>query len=125
MSRWRGDPKGRPGLAYLAFLWASGSALLALATAVCFWLGLNFATAVSVFLVIIVLLSLMDSLISSLIFSVIAVSILNYFFIVPLFTFYISDPEDIAALLAFFVTSFAVTGLMRRLRKSAETLREQ
>ena len=98
---------------------------MALATWICFRVGFNFATTISVFLVIIVLLSLLDSLISSLIFSVIAVSILNYFFTQPLFTFYVSEPEDIAGLLAFFITSFAVTGLMRRLRQSAETLRQQ
>src|SRR5262249_22661848 len=53
------------------------------------------------------------------------VTVLNFFFVQPLFTLFVSDPEDIAALIAFFVTSFAVTGLVRRLRKSSETLREQ
>jgi len=59
----------------LAPLWAVGSAALALATWVCFQVGLNSATTGYVFLIIIVLLSIMDSLISSIFFSVIAVGV--------------------------------------------------
>ena len=63
------------GVRSLAPLWAVGSAALALATWVCFQVGLNSATTGYVFLIIIVLLSIMDSLISSIFFSVIAVGV--------------------------------------------------
>ena len=119
------SPRSIPRLRYLAVLWALGSAAIAIATWLCFRLGFSFATTICVFLIIIVLLSLMDSLISSLFFSVLAVAVLNFFFTEPLFTFNVSAPEDIGGLLAFFVASFAVTGLVRKTRTSAETLREQ
>jgi PAS domain S-box-containing protein len=118
------SPRGIQRLQYLAILWLLGSAALALATWVCFRLGFNFATVICVFLVIIVFLSLLDSLISSLIFSAISVGILNFFFTEPLFSFNVSAREDIAGLIAFFVVSFAVTTLVRQIRKSAEILSE-
>jgi PAS domain S-box-containing protein len=98
---------------------------MALAASICFWLGATFATAVCVFLVIIVALSMMDSLISSLVFSLIAVAALDYFFTEPRFSFAIDSPEDIVTLVTYFVTSIAITGLVRRMRNAAETLHEQ
>jgi PAS domain S-box-containing protein len=100
----------------LAMLWVLGSAALALATLVCFQLGLGFATTVSVFLIVIVLLSLLDSFISSAIFSVIAISSLNFFFVEPRYTFWVGDPQDLTALAAFLITSLAITSLIRRVR---------
>src|SRR5262249_3018079 len=96
---------------------------MALAAWLCFLASLTFATTAFIFLIIIVALSLLDSLISSVVFSVVAVGILNYFFVEPLFTFQINAAEDIVALIAFFVTSFVVTGLVRRVRSSEEALR--
>jgi PAS domain S-box-containing protein len=110
---------------YLAALWVAGSVLLALATWACFRLGLNFATTALVFMIIIVLLSLMDSFVSSAVFSVVAFSCLNYFFTQPLFSFYVADPQDIVALAAFLLTSLAVTSLVRRVRRLGEIRLEQ
>jgi PAS domain S-box-containing protein len=78
-----------------------------------------------VFLIIIVLLSLLDSFVSSALFSIVAVSCLNYFFTEPLFSFSVADPQDVAALVAFLITSLAVTGLVRRVRRPGEAHREQ
>ena len=114
-----------PRLRHLIALWLFGAAALALAAWVCFRAGASLATAVCVFLIIIVALSLMDSLISSLIFSIIAVGALDYFFIPPIFSFSIDAPEDIATLVTYFVASIAITGLVRRVRNAAATLREQ
>src|SRR5262249_54102905 len=113
-ARWRTGHTGRPRLRYLAGLWAVGTALIALVTWVCVGLDLPFRTAVSIYLVAIVLLSLMDSLISSLIFSVVCVSLLNFFFTEPKYSFYVDNPADIVALITFFVTSFVITCLVRR-----------
>lgn len=113
-------PKFRTRLGYLAALWAAGSAALAVVTLMAYGLGLNLSATGFAFLVVIVLLSLLDSLISSLIFSVIAVASLNFFFAEPRFSFAIGDAEDIWRLAAFFLTSLVITTLMRRLRTSAE-----
>jgi PAS domain S-box-containing protein len=110
---------------HLAALWIAGSFALAFATWACLHLGLNFATTAFVFLIIIVLLSLMDSFISSAVFSVVAVSSLDYFFTVPRFTLDVADPQDLTALAAFLITSFAVTSLVRRVRRLREADREQ
>lgn len=114
-----------PHLKHLATLWFVGGLALALATWICFTLGLNTAATGFVYLTIIVLLSLWDSFLSSVIFSIVAVAALDYFFIPPLFTFEIQYANDIPQLGVFFLMSFVVTGLVRRLRKSAETLKRQ
>jgi PAS domain S-box-containing protein len=112
-------------LKHLAALWLVGGLALALATWICFALGLNSATTGFVYLAIIVLLSLWDSFLSSAIFSLAAVAALDYFFIPPIFTFEIQYDSDIPLLGIFGLTSFVVTGLVRRLQKSAETLKRQ
>jgi len=102
---------------HLVLLWVLGTIAVAFATWVCFRLGLNFTTTSYFFLIVIVLLSLMDSFISSAVFSVVAVSFLNYFFTEPLFTFDAANPQDFIALAAFLITSLAVTGLVRRVSR--------
>lgn len=109
----------------LAVLWAVGSVALALVTPLCLWLGLNFAAAAFVFLIVIVLLSLLDSFISSAIFSAIAFGCLNFFFTEPLHTFVVSDAQDVIALVAFLITSLTVTDLIRRVRSLDDAQREQ
>ena len=110
---------------HLLALWIAGSVALALATLACFLLGLNFATTALIFLIIIVLLSLLDSFVSSAVFSVVAVGCLNYFFTEPLFSLDVGDPQDVTTLAAFLVTSLAVTSLVRRVRRLGEAHREQ
>ena len=114
-----------PLLKRLAKLWLIGGLALALATWICFTLGLNPAAAGFVYLTIIVLLSLWDSFLSSAIFSLASVTALNYFFIPPLFSFEVRYDSDIPLLGIFVLTSFVITGLVRRLQKSAETLKRQ
>ena len=102
-----------------------GSAAIALATWTCVAFDLPFRICVCIYLVIIVLLSLMDSLVSSLIFSIIAVGTLNYYFTEPRYSLAVDSPTDIVALITFFVTSIVITGLVRGMRSSAERMREQ
>jgi PAS domain S-box-containing protein len=110
---------------YLAALLVSGAAALALATWACFRLGLSSATTACVYLVIIVLLSLMDSFVSSVISSVIAVGCLDFFFIQPLFAFEVANPQDLTTLSAFLITSIVITSLVRRLRRLGQAHRDQ
>ncbi len=109
----------------LAVLWVAGSVALALATLVCFQIGVSFATTAFVFLIIVVLLCLLDSFISSAIFSASAIGLLNFFFVEPRFTLQVGDMQDLTKLMAFLVTSLAVTSLIRRLRAQGEVQREQ
>ena len=112
-------------LRYLAALWVGGIVVLSAATFLCFRLNVDFATTSLIFLVIIVLLSLMDSFVSSAILSVFAVASLDYFFIEPIFEFDVGDPKDVTTLAAFLITSLAVTSLVRRVRHLGEAQREQ
>jgi PAS domain S-box-containing protein len=101
---------------YLSALLVSGAAALVLATWASFRLGLSSATAACVYLVIIVLLSLTDSFVLSVMFSVIVVGCLDFFFIPPLFAFEVANPQDFTTLAAFLITSIVITSLVRRLQ---------
>src|SRR5437899_10419766 len=103
----------------------SGSIALALVTFVCFRLGLNLVMTACLYLIVIVLLSLRGSFVLSVVFSLVGVGCLAYYFAPPDFSFRVSDPLDGAIVIVFLTTSAVVTHLGCRLRKSAETLREQ
>src|SRR5712664_3342059 len=90
---------------YLSTLWVSGAVALALATWACVLLGLSSATAACVYLVIIVLLSLMDSFVTAVIFPAIAVGCLDFFFIKPLFAFEVANSQDLTTLCAFLTST--------------------
>lgn len=117
------DRLGR--LQRLFVLWVIGAVALALATWLCLQLDLSFAAAAFAFLIIIVFLSLLDSFISSAIFSAIAIGSLNFFFVEPRHTFIVGSPQDLITLTAFLMTSLAVTSLIRQVRDLGEAQREQ
>jgi PAS domain S-box-containing protein len=112
-------------LRYLSAVLLSGTAALALATWVCFRLGLGSTTAACVYLVIIVLLSLMDSFVWPVIFSVIAVGCFDFFFLPPPFAFEVLTTQDLTTLSAFLITSIVITSLVRRLRRLGQAYRDQ
>lgn len=115
----------RSMMKHLARLWLIGGVTLAFVTWICFQLGFNPAAAGFVYLTVIVVLSLWDSFVSSAIFSFTAVAALNYFFIPPLFSFRVQYDSDIPLLGIFVLTSFVITGLVRRLQQSTATARRQ
>jgi PAS domain S-box-containing protein len=112
-------------LRYLLSLWGAGGLVLVLTTWASFRLGLSSATAACVYLAVIVMLSLMDSFVTALIFPVIALVCLDFFFIQPLFALEVNNPQDIVTLLAFLSTSIVSTSLVRRLRRLGEAHHEQ
>lgn len=114
-----------PRLQYLLGLWAFGAICIALVTWVSFSLRLNATIVMLAYLAVIVFLSLLDSFVSSLVFSVIAIACLNYFFIEPLFTFQVASPQDVLALIVFGITSLVITSLVRRIQRLSEAHREQ
>jgi SAM-dependent methyltransferase len=101
-----------------------GAATVSLATWACFGLGLSSATAVCVYLIIIVLLSLMDFA-SSLIFSIIAVGCIDFFFQAPLFDLRVESAQDLITLSAFLTALIITTSLVRRLRRLGQAYRDQ
>jgi K+-sensing histidine kinase KdpD len=112
-------------LKYLAGLWFGGSFAFALATLVCFRLGFDSTTTAFIYLLVIVALSLLDSFLSSAFFSIVAIGCLNYFFVEPIFSFYVLRSQDIVMLFAFLGTSLAITGLVRRMARPGDSKRAE
>jgi PAS domain S-box-containing protein len=110
---------------HLLRLWLIGVVGLTAATWICFTLHANAATTGFVYLVIVIVLSLWDSFVTSAVFSLAAVGLLNYFFIEPLFSLNVDSASDVVALATFVLTSFVITSLVRRVRRSGETLERQ
>lgn len=112
-------------LRYLATLWIGGCVALGAVTATCVLLDQELSTAGFSLLVVVVLLSLLDSFVSSVIFSVVGAALLSYFFTEPINSFHISKSRDLFALVAFLVTSIAITTLVRRIGRVEKTQRAQ
>jgi PAS domain S-box-containing protein len=123
------EPRVRPN--FYAGLWQpvgiglAGGIILAGVSWVCFQFGFSIATTAFIYLLVIVMLSLLDSFMASVFVSCVAVGSLNYFFAEPRFTFRVNLTEDAATLSAFLATALVVSGLIGRTRKSAEHLRER
>ncbi len=118
-------PEDRPRPARLALLWVAAALALAGATALAYSLQLRAAGAGFMYLVVVVLLSLLDRLVSSIVFSIASVLALNYFFIEPRFTFGIDSLSDVITLASFLITSAIVIGLVREVRHLGTEYREQ
>jgi PAS domain S-box-containing protein len=97
-----------------------GSGGLILLTFICLRLGLNILTVGFAYLIGIALCSLIGSFTASVILSLGAVALLNYFFAPPLYTLRVDAPEDIFALAAFLTASITITSLAARARRTAE-----
>ena len=124
-SLWRGKGSLAGRLRYLVALWIVGLIAIGLVTWACFYAGLNTATTALIYTVVILVLSLLDSFVSSAVFSIFAVACLDYFFVEPLFQLDVQDAQDIATLVAFLVISLTVTSLVRRLRSLGQAQGDQ
>lgn len=100
----------------MAFL---GIFAVAVLTAACYWLHLDFATASPLYLLAVVLQSLSGSFIWSAVVSVLAVGCLDYFFVTPVFSFAVTGPLNVVALASFLMTSLVITKLVSRVRTEA------
>jgi two-component system sensor histidine kinase KdpD len=81
----------------------------------------NQTTVALTFLLAILAVSAVWGMIVSVFMSVVAVLVINYFFLPPVGTFTIADPQNWVALLAFLVTSIMGSQLSARIRKEADT----
>jgi PAS domain S-box-containing protein len=110
---------------YLAALWVGGGIALAAITWLCLLLDIESGATTFVYLIAIVLLSLMGSLVSSALFSAVAVLCLNCFFTEPRHSLDIASTGDVITLAAFLITALTITTLVRRVRRLADSHREQ
>jgi two-component system sensor histidine kinase KdpD len=104
---------------------AFGSAGVVLLTAVGFRTGMNLASAISLYLFLIVLQSLTGDFLSSLFIAALSAACLDFFFTEPLFSLYINNPRGILALGGFAFTSLVITKLVSQVRKEAIASRMQ
>src|SRR5580700_7383152 len=96
-----------------------GAAALALLTAGCYGLHLDFATATPLYLLLVVLQALSGSFLWSAVVSVLAVGCMDYFFVDPLFSFAVAGRLSLVALISFLMTSLVITRLVTKVRKEA------
>jgi PAS domain S-box-containing protein len=127
--RWLGtnlndhSPGARRRLFALAFV-ASTLALVVISV-IGYELGLDTLAAESLFLIVIVLVSMLGSFTLSVAVCVAAVLCADYFFIKPIFSFTVQYKQDVPALLTFLIASLAITWLIRHVRALGEIQREQ
>jgi two-component system, OmpR family, sensor histidine kinase KdpD len=96
-----------------------GCLLIGLITLVCYRLQLNLSVTGFIYLIVIVLQSLVGNFASSAAVSLVAVLCLDYFFTRPVFSFEVTNPLDILALISFLTTGLVITRLNTRVRDQA------
>ena len=94
-------------------------AAVALVTFIAFRLHLNLSTSGSLYFLIVVMVSVVWGFWEASVTSLIAVNCLNYFFVPPVLTFRISDPQDWVALATFEITALTVSRLSTRVQAQA------
>ena len=94
-------------------------------TALVFTLHVNSATAGFIFLVFILALATRAKLSEAIAASILSVAAYNFFFLPPVGTFTIADPQNWVALLAFLVTAITASQLSASARQRAEEARER
>jgi PAS domain S-box-containing protein len=89
---------------------------LAILSLLCIWLRFTPASAALLFLIVIVLLSLTASFFGAAALSFVAVALFAHFFAPRMLSFRVDHTEDIVTVMAFLITSFTVTSLVKQLR---------
>jgi two-component system sensor histidine kinase KdpD len=95
-------------------------AAIAVITAVDFKLHVNHTTVAMMFLVTVLLISAYWGLRYAVVMTVAAAAAFNFFFLPPIGSFAIADPQNWVALLAFLVTALVASNLGERARREAE-----
>jgi two-component system sensor histidine kinase KdpD len=98
---------------------------IAVATYACYKLHLNAATAVLLYLLVIVWQSLAGGFALSAAVAMLAAVCLDFFFLPPLLSLRISDPLNVLAFLVFVVIALVITHLVSRLRAEADRARRR
>src|SRR5450755_501103 len=101
-----------------------GCIVLGAITLLAYALHLNSAATGFVFLMAVVLNCLDCGIAAAVVISVVAVGLLNYFFIEPLLTFRVAHPIDVATLAAFLTASVVTALLASKARELARAARQ-
>jgi two-component system sensor histidine kinase KdpD len=99
----------------------AGSAAVLAAAYLGVRLHVNFSTTGFLDLLIVVLVSMMSGFWEATITSLVALTCLNYFFVPPVYTFYVADPQNWVALITFESTALLVSRLSIQREKQART----
>src|SRR5580704_6982329 len=97
----------------------AGSAVVLLTAYVGLLLHVNFATTGFLHLLTVVLVAMVAGFWEATVTSVAALICLNYFFVPPVYTFYVSDPQNWVALITFESTALLVSRLSIQMEKQA------
>jgi len=100
-------------------------AAIGVVTAVAYKLHINQTTVALMFLVMVLLTSAYWGLRYALVMAVIATACFNFFFLPPIGTFTIADPQNWVALFAFLVTALVASNLAERAREEAEGAKQR
>lgn len=101
------------------------AATIAVVTAGTYRLHVNQTTVALMFLVMVLLTSAYWGLRYALVMAVIATAAFNFFFLPPVGTFTIADPQNWVALFAFLVTALVASNLAERARREAEGAKQR
>jgi two-component system sensor histidine kinase KdpD len=104
---------------------AFGSVGVILLTALAFQTAMNLASAISLYLFLVVLQSLTGDFLSCLFIAALSATCLDFFFTEPLFSLYMSNPRSVLALVSFAFTSLVITKLVSQVRKESIAARMQ
>jgi two-component system sensor histidine kinase KdpD len=99
----------------------AGSAAAFAAAYVGVHLRVNFSTTGFLDLLIVVLVAMVAGFWEATVTSLVALTCLNYFFVPPVYTFYVADPQNWVALIAFESTALVVSRLSIQMEKQART----
>jgi two-component system sensor histidine kinase KdpD len=100
-------------------------AAIAAITAVCFRIHVNPTTVALMFLVTVLIASAYWGLRYAVLPALVATAAFNFFFLPPVGTFTITDPQNWIALLAFLVTALVASNLAERARDEAERAKQR
>lgn len=108
-----------------ALRYSSVGLSIAVITGVAYRLHINQTTVALMFLVMVLLTSAYWGLRYALLMAVIATAAFNFFFLPPVGTFTIADPQNWVALFAFLVTALVASNLAERARREAEGAKQR
>ena len=94
---------------------------VALLTLICFEVHLDLASALPLYMLLIVVQSISGDFRSAVILSLLSAGCLDFFFTPPLFTLYMNNALNVIALVAFVLTALVITTLVAGERKHAES----